>query len=267
MSVLVFGGGGLLGSHLVRYLNLVGISHAECNILSEVEISAALKKHKPEVVINCAGIVPKSPVIEDTFHVLRVNSLGPRILANECDKIGCRLIHISTDCVYSGVGGGHKESELPSPIDLYGMSKLLGEVTHFPHLTIRTSFVGLPDPTGRGLLAWAEKEHRVIGYDKVIWNGLTTLELGKIIIEKLLSPWSKWGLLHLPGEAITKLDILVTAAAVWGWKLTVVPESNTTAVPHRANRTLATDYPQFKTNKTFYQLLKELKAAEDALGE
>lgn len=266
MGVLVVGSGGLLGSHLVRYLKLTGVSRAECNILSAPEIAAALNKHKPDVVINCAGIVPKSPAFEDTFHVLRVNSLGPRILANECDKVGCRLIHISTDCVYSGVGGGHKESDLPYPIDLYGMSKFLGEITHFPHLTIRTSFVGLPDPTGRGLLSWAQGERRVVGYDKVIWNGLTTLELGKILVEKLLSPWSKWGLLHLPGEALTKLDVLVAAATVWNWKLTVVPESNTTSVPHRANKTLMTDYPQYKTEKTLYQMLRELKAAEDDLS-
>lgn len=265
-KALVLGSGGLLGSHLIRYFGAVGTTRDECNILSPTDINKAIRIHRPDVIINCAGIVPKSPQIADMEHVYRVNAFGPRIIADQCDKAGVRLIHISTDCVYNGARGGYTESDFPSPMDVYGMSKLLGEITHYPHLTLRTSFIGLPDPTGRGLLAWASRERRVIGYDKVLWNGLTTFELGNIIFGKLLDVWSHTGLLHIHGEALTKLDVLVMAAAVWGWNLAVTPESNTTSFPHRADKTLNSNFLKYQSEKPLFVQLKELRYADAQFG-
>lgn len=256
-QVLVLDSDSLLGNCLVTQFGYAGVTRDDFNILSSYDLDYILKKYNPEVVINCYEISQDSLLLNDHYHTLRVNAFGPKLLANQCNEIGCRLIHLSTNEVYSGVVGQRTESDFPSPIDLYAMSKQLGEVLSFPHLTIRTSVIGFPDPREEGLLAQASKEKKVIGKDKVIWNGLTSLELGTIIHERLLSPWSHHGLLHIKGEAITEMDILLTASAVWNWKLTVIPESRITSVPRRADKTLNSHYSQYQSSKTLYQMLKE----------
>lgn len=261
MKTLVLGAGGLLGSHLVKVYGATGLTKAECNILSPLDVTNAFEKYHPDVVINCAGIVPRSLMYkEDNLYVYQINALAPKIVAKACDAVGARLIHISSDCIFSGMTGHYTEDEIPSPPEAYGMSKYLGEVTYYPHLTIRTSFVGLPDPTRRGLLSWAAGERRMYGYDRVWWNGLTTVELGRLIFEEILRK-NVMGLLHLYGETITKYQLLVEAKAVFGWTGDILPESKFVGLPRKLNRTLDSirNFPQ--TTKPFKQMLEEMKCS------
>jgi len=258
MNVLVVGNG-LLGSHLIEYFGCDGVSKETCDLTIPYTVQETLLKYRPDVVINCAGIVPKH--IQNAEYTVRANALGPKYLADACNTVNAKLIHISTDCVFDGVEGGYVETDVPYPTDLYGVSKYLGEVTYYPHLTIRTSFVGLPDPNGRGLLSWAQQQKEVVGYDKVFWNGLTTVELGKQLFKIIYLKPNLSGLLHLYGETVSKLDILVEAGLVWGWDQTVVAESTLTDRPHVLDRTLASHFPDLQTKKPLFQMLTELRDA------
>ena len=155
-------------------------------------------------------------------------------MEEECLYRSCRLIQISTNCVFGGTRGNYSEVDQVDPNDLYGISKVLGEVEIAD--IIRTSFVGLPDSKEHGLLAWASSQRHIIGYDKVLWNGVTTKELVEVI-----SNWKGWEdvVYHVhSAETISKHDLLYTAKEIFGWNMPIVKESEITNHPHIENRTL-----------------------------
>jgi len=259
MTTLVFGASGLLGSIMTMHYNVIGLTRNVCDITDPTAISTIFGQYKPEVVINCAGVVPKAIDSAGVMQTFRTNSLGPKLLKKACNEHGAKLIHISTDYVFSGTFGGYNEESIPNPPDIYGLSKYLGEVTDTPHLTIRTSFIGLPDAGGRGLLSWAKRHKCIIGYDKVFWNGLTVNELSRIIFEVLI-PNKVTGLVHLYGERVSKYDILDKARRVFNWDTEVLQESRieNLDVKHSGDRTLSSLYPEYQTNKTLDQMLQEM---------
>lgn len=192
-----------------------------------------LQAIQPQVVINCAGMVKDRRVPAAEF--VRVNSLAPHILAQMCDLWRARLIHISTDCVFSGRQGPYSEDSIPDPLDLYGRSKLAGEVGA-PHLTIRTSFIGLGE---RGLLAWLKRQKgaSVPGYAEAIWSGLTAPALARVI-GKLIADDTAAGVLHVAGQAISKRDLL--KLLVEAFRLPVKVENAPTPTLYKADRRLVT---------------------------
>ena len=161
------------------------------------------------MVVNCAGLIKQRPAANDPMAVMQVNALMPLRLAQWCEARGARLIHISTDCVFSGRRGGYRESDTPDPVDLYGLSKLLGEVGTPPHLTLRTSFIG-PQLSGReGLLAWFLAQRGTIkGYGKAIFSGLTTCALARVIERVIDGPLPLSGLYHVAASPISKYALL-----------------------------------------------------------
>lgn len=199
MRVLVTGSKGMLGAAVCveakrRGLTVRGYSHLELDITNLPAAYKAVTAYKPDVVINCAGIV-KGLRQPDVNYVL-CNGVGPHILAECADMAEARLIHVSTDCVYSGHGkrDGYYEDVLPDPPDLYGRSKLAGEVYRSPHLTVRTSFIGFGK---HGLLNWVlnEADGIIPGYTDSWWNGLTAPTAARALIDLALS--DKTGLIHL----------------------------------------------------------------------
>lgn len=255
MGNIIVLGNGLLGSAFTEY-EIPVISHEDCDITSQFDIDAVIAKYRPDVIVNACGIVPKA--ILHVMDAFRVNSLGPRLLAKACDENEIRLVQISTDCVFSGARGGYVEIDQVSPPDSYGLSKTLGEITEFPHLTVRTSFVGLPDPKGRGLLAWAANEKVVMGYDKVFWNGLTHTELARMLVEVII-PMELSDVLHLYGETISKYELLKQAKMTLNLDYQLVKESEVTDTPHEGNKTLSSLMPELQSKKTFMQMLREMK--------
>jgi dTDP-4-dehydrorhamnose reductase len=186
----------------------------ECDLESEID---PLLYCSPDVVINCAGIIKQQGSAQTALSYIRVNALAPYLLADLCERQGARLIQLSTDCVFSGRVGHYVESDIPDPVDLYDRSKLLGEVTHAPHLTVRTSFIGFNHfhDQGLSLLDWFSRQSGDInGYTRAIWSGLTSLELSHNLMLLARRP-EVTGLLHLCGEKISKYELLVLAKDVF----------------------------------------------------
>lgn len=260
MTKILVLGRGLLGSHLAALYGVDALSHAECDITSPFDVSAALAHYSPDVVINCAGIVPKATGHSDVLQLYNTNARGPRILQAACNEADCRLIQISTDCVFSGLRGAYSEVDTPDPNYNYGMSKYLGEVIEYPHVTLRTSFIGLPDLPGHGLLAWAKQSGGVlIGYDQCLWNGLTTVELARVIREDII-PGKYSDIVHIcSAETVSKYEVLVCANRIFGWGRTVVQESQQTDTPHAINRTLTSELSKFIVSKPIAQQLEEMR--------
>ncbi len=253
-------GRGLLGSHIAKlYPHIPVLSHSECDITNPLQLDRVIHQYKPEVIINATGIVNKHPKASHPLEILKVNAQGPKLLANACDEYGCKLVQISTDCVYSGHKGHYSEIDIPNPTDIYGMSKYLGEVTEYPHLVIRTSFVGFPDVSGRGLLHWASQQSTITGYDSVYWNGLTAGELARVLFETVI-PKGLTHLIHLHGEIISKYQLLEQAKEVFGWDYELLSEVSTSPTPHELDRTLTSEIPEIQTTKSFKTQLEEMRA-------
>ena len=183
---------------------------ADVDVLHYDKMAKILKALNPNVVLNCVGIVKQSPEAEDPILSISINALFPHRLANLCKDIGSRIIHISTDCVFSGRTGMYKEDDIPDPIDLYGRSKLLGEVCGKNCLTIRTSIIGRELGSHLGLLQWLlnSQNQRVKGYVNAIFSGFTTESLAQILLNIVVNYPSLSGLYHISSEPINKYDLL-----------------------------------------------------------
>lgn len=183
-----------------------------CNVTDTDQVGHVLG-HGFDVIINCTGVT--KALATDPISAIQVNSLAPHIMAAAAAANGARLIHVSTDCVFSGHGGNYGEEDVPDPVDLYGRSKLLGEVTSNGHLTMRTSFIGPELHTRHGLLAWfLAQQGQIRGYARVFWSGFTSLALSRILLELALRP-DVTGLLHVAGECIDKYSLLCKLQAAY----------------------------------------------------
>ena len=141
----------------------------ESNIVEDIELKNLIHKFRPKIIINCVGIVKQHPNANNPLTSISVNSLFPHKLHQLCEVSDVRLIHISTDCVFSGKKGLYKENDFCDSNDLYGRSKFLGEVYSENALTIRTSYIGEELSTNRGLLSWfLTQEGKIKGFSKVI---------------------------------------------------------------------------------------------------
>jgi len=230
--LLVLGASGLLGrsvagvlAHRTRAELHFGVWHGQAPNLSNatthrldlrnlVTTSSFLCDLRPDLVINCAGIVKS--ICNDGYQASLINTLLPHLIVEAIRPWGGRLLHVSTDCVFSGnQEGGYTEFDLPDPVDLYGRTKLAGEVTEPPHLTVRTSFIGLESGNPKGLLGWfLEQTGTVRGFRRATWSGLTADALAEIL-SSLLERHDVTGLLHIAGEAIDKYRLLCLAAEVF----------------------------------------------------
>jgi dTDP-4-dehydrorhamnose reductase len=158
--------------------------------------------------------------------MMQINSLFPHRLADLCGSEGARLIHISTDCVFSGTTGGYRESDMPDAEDLYGRSKQLGEVIRPGCLTIRTSIIGREITKAVGLLEWfiQQRDGTANGFTRAIFSGLTTLELSRILLEVVSDHRDLAGLYHVASQPISKHDLLQAIDRVLGLGIEIDPK-------------------------------------------
>jgi dTDP-4-dehydrorhamnose reductase len=176
-----------------------------CDVREQQQIERTVKLGF-EVIINCAGLT--KALATNHRLAIEVNSYAPHVLASCATSIGARLIHISTDCVFSGRVGKYRVDDIADPIDLYGRSKLLGEVDYNQHLSIRTSFIGPELHTQHGLFEWFMAQHGDIsGYSNVYWSGFTTPALSRILLALSLRDKAA-GLMHVAGERLSKFELL-----------------------------------------------------------
>ena len=165
---------------------------------------------KPNIVINCIGIIKQLPTAKDSIPSITINTLFPHQIAQLCQKYNAKLIHISTDCVFSGLKGNYTEQDNPDPVDLYGRTKLLGEVNYNNCLTLRTSIIGRELNSQNSLVEWflSQKGKTVKGYKRAIYTGFTTQTLAHIIEKIILEYPDLQGLWHVSSDPITKYQLL-----------------------------------------------------------
>jgi dTDP-4-dehydrorhamnose reductase len=173
-------------------------------------IRSALEQARPEVVVNCVGAVKQAEAGQRPIPAIRINSLFPHELAAACRESSVRMVHVSTDCVFSGERGRYSEDDLPDATDIYGRSKLLGEVSGEGLLTLRTSLIGRELRSSLGLLEWliSNRGGSVKGFSEAVFSGLTTIALATEIGALLEEHPELEGLWHLAAEPIDKLELL-----------------------------------------------------------
>lgn len=224
MKVLILGASGMLGHKLYQVLRkdmevygtIRGNSKDDPNIIPYVEAINHFKLHHvidglaPDAVVNCIGLVKQNHEAKNTHNCFVINAGFPHKIATMCRQRKIRFIHISTDCVFNGLSGNYNEYDTPSPLDLYGYSKLLGEVKGDNVLTIRTSMIG-PELRGRyGLLEWllSNRGGHISGYTESIFSGFPTITLSKLLKKLILEHRELTGLYHIASDPIDKYSLL-----------------------------------------------------------
>lgn len=170
----------------------------------------AIEDVRPTVVVNSVGVVKQLRAAHDPVLSITVNSLFPHQLAEYCRNAGCRLIHFSTDCVFSGRKGKYTEDDLPDPVDLYGRSKLLGDVAAPGCLTLRTSIIGRELRNRQSLVEWFIRQRggEVHGYQRAIYSGLTTQVMARVVGDLIEFHPDLEGLWHVSADPIDKFSLL-----------------------------------------------------------
>lgn len=188
----------------------------------------AFSRVRPDVVINCIGIVKQLKEAKDPVISIALNSLFPHQLADLCEAAGARLIHMSTDCVFSGRKGRYTEADMPDPEDLYGRTKLLGEVDRPGCLTIRTSILGRDFVKESALLEWflGQRGKRVRGYTRAIYTGFPTQVLARIMGDLIADYPDLSGLYHVASSPISKYDLLVGIRDAMGLDIEIEPDQD-----------------------------------------
>ena len=192
------------------------------------ELETIISKENFDFIINCAGVL-NSSAEENPDQAILINSYLPHFLEKATSKSTTKVIHISTDCVFSGKSGGYIESDLKDGIGFYAQSKALGEIINNKDLTIRTSIIG-PDVNvnGIGLFKWVLNQSGTInGYTRAFWSGVTTIQLSKFIIEFINRSSIPTGLIHLTNNSkISKYDLLTSIKNVFELKNIQIIEYN-----------------------------------------
>lgn len=257
MKILVLGAYGMLGHKLVTRLGKEFDVYGTCRELKANEswswmlpaprmfpwvraeepetVLTPIRKVKPDVVINCIGIVKQLDAANDPIQTITVNALFPHQLAQICEKEHARFIHFSTDCVFYGRKGMYKLTDLTDGEDLYGRTKALGEVNKQGCVTIRSSIIGRELGTRNGLVEWflSQKGKGVQGYKNAIYSGFTTIEMSNIvrlIIEKRPELFGTW---QIASKPISKYDLLNLIREKMRLDIKIEPESE-----HKFDRSL-----------------------------
>ena len=240
MRVMVLGVTGMLGNAMFRVLsenaNLVVYGTARNgssrfyfaeNLQGQIVVGVNVENHdslvkvfadvRPNIVVNCVGLVKQLADANDPLQAVPINTLLPHRLAALCQATAARLIHISTDCVFSGSKGNYLETDFPDAYDLYGRSKLLGEVVYPQAITLRTSIIGHELSGHRSLVNWfLAQQSSVKGYTRAIFSGLPTVELATVVRDVVLPQQELHGLYHVASKPINKFDFLQLVAKAYG---------------------------------------------------
>ena len=247
-KVLVLGASGMLGNALLRFFagsngySVAGTVRSEAvlrylphdlcrHVVTgvDVEDSAGLENVftavRPDVVVNCVGVVKQLADSEDPLVAIPINSLLPHRLARLCQSAGARLIQISTDCVFRGAKGMYREEDSADAQDLYGRSKLLGEVDQPHALTLRTSLIGRELASAHSLVGWfLAQEGSVKGYERAIFSGMPTVELARVMRDFIIPHPDLHGVYHIAAGPISKYELLKLVASVYEKQIRIIPD-------------------------------------------
>ena len=189
-------------------------------------LAALVKKEKPFAVVNCVGLIKQHRDAENRLLAVALNSYLPHRLDAHCADDGARLVHFSTDCVFSGHKGQYRESDLSDAEDVYGRSKYLGE-TEGPAgdaVTLRSSIIGreLIGPK-HGLFEWflGQRGKRIGGFTKAIYTGFTTIEMARIVAKVLAAQKPLRGVYQVASAPISKFDLLALLREIGGYPVEI----------------------------------------------
>ncbi|MCA0978726.1 SDR family oxidoreductase [Qipengyuania flava] len=246
--ILVLGAGGMLGNAVFRLFaedsrfsttgtlrSPAKIRHFtseeskklifDVDVTQDSALASAFDRAKPTTVINCVGIIKQQKSATDPLTALTINAVLPHRLAKLSEATGSRLVHMSTDCVFSGRKGGYTEDDFADADDLYGRTKYLGE-TDYPHtITLRTSIIGHELESSYSLVDWfLSQKGSVNGYKKAIFSGLPTIVVAQIIRDLVIGNSGLRGVYHLSADPISKFDLLSLLADIYGKQVDIVPD-------------------------------------------
>ncbi|WCL51250.1 dTDP-4-dehydrorhamnose reductase family protein [Leptospira sp. GIMC2001] len=288
MKILILGAGGMLGSTLFRLLpdletevygtlrqskptdsikksfqNLNNLIY-NIDVLNSDQLYQIISQIKPNIIINCIGIIKQLDISNDPLYVIPINSILPHRLAEITSRIKARLIHISTDCVFDGNKGNYTELDKPNADDLYGKSKELGEIKENEHVvTLRTSIIGHELQSNHSLVDWfLSQQKETQGYKKAIFSGLTSVELSKVIKKYIIPNKEIYGLYHVSVEPISKFDLLSLINDIYKKNIIIKPN-----IEQKIDRSLNSKEFQKITGyipPKWIELIKELKLYYDS---
>lgn len=246
MKILVFGADGMLGHQLVESLlprhdvagtvrkqdTVAGKDAAsgvrlftDVDVRDHSRILDVVERFGPDAVVNAVGIVKQREEAKNAIESIEVNSLLPHRLAEVCMDRGMRLVHLSTDCVFTGEKGSYLDQDLPDARDMYGRSKMMGEVEGTGVVTLRTSIIGLELARKRSLIEWFLSQTGTIkGYRKAIYTGFTTVEMSRIIEKLLMAPVPAQGIYNVSSDPIDKYSLLCLLRDRLGKVLEIIPD-------------------------------------------
>jgi len=183
---------------------------------------------RPDVVVNAVGIIKQLPSAKDSITSLTINALFPHRLARLCQVSNVRLVHISTDCVFSGRKGMYTEADISDAEDLYGRTKYLGEVTEPGSLTVRTSIIGRELLTSNSLVEWflSNQGGNVRGYRQAIYSGFPTIVLAGIIANVIEKFPDLYGLYQVSSDPINKYELLCLMRDAYGLNIEIEPDDS-----------------------------------------
>ncbi len=249
MRILILGGDGMLGHQLFKHLKSsydvrvtlrqdlavykkfmlfsTDNTYSGIDVRSPGKLVEVLTDFHPDAVVNAIGIVKQMPEANESIPSLEINALFPHRLALLCKDISARMIHLSTDCVFSGKKGSYKESDTSDADDLYGRTKFLGEVAEKHCLTLRTSMIGRELSRKKNLLEWfLAQNETVYGYKKFVFSGFTTLELSRAIESLLINYPEAHGVYHVSSEPISKYDLLSLIKTSLKLSIEIIPDES-----------------------------------------
>lgn len=249
MRILVLGGDGMLGHQLYRQWSprhevrvtlrqdlaayaRFGLFNADnacagVNMRDAERLLEVFSDFRPEAVVNAVGIVKQRADARESIPSILINSLLPHQLAVMCRLAGARLVHMSTDCVFNGSRGNYTEEDAPDAEDLYGRSKLLGELGDDHCVTLRTSIIGRELTRKTGLVEWfLAQKGTVRGFSHAIYSGFTTQEMSRIIESVLTEHTSLSGVHHVSSKPINKHDLLLLVKKHFGVETEIVPHAD-----------------------------------------
>jgi dTDP-4-dehydrorhamnose reductase len=253
MEILVLGGTGMLGHKMFQRLRQrfpetyctirgavrgAGLEHVELfqagNVCEHVDaadftpLQRLLRDREPKVIVNCMGVVKQRKEAHQALPSVQVNALLPHRLAETCGAWGGRLIHISTDCVFSGRRGGYSETDITDAEDLYGRTKALGEIAELGNvLTLRTSIIGRELFHFQSLLEWflAQDKARVRGYQRAMYSGTTTSELATVVGDIIKDHSRLTGLYQVTGPTLSKYELLALLRDAYALDVEIIPDN------------------------------------------
>lgn len=249
--ILLLGATGMLGNAVFRLLsadpqhsvwgtlrNVAALRHfpqanharllTGIDVLDHDALTSVMEQVRPAVVINCIGLIKQLAGANDPLTALPINAMLPHRLARLCGLAGARLIHVSTDCVFSGRKGGYLETDTSDAEDLYGKSKYIGELHEVPHaVTLRTSIIGHELDSSYALVDWfLSQQDGVRGFTKAIFSGLPTVELARVMKDFVIPHPQLNGLYHVAAEPIDKFRLLSQVAMEYGKTIAIRPDDS-----------------------------------------